>query len=67
MDTATALVLLDVQQGFDNPHWGDPEAELNLAAFWQRSPRPRRASAGPRGPGPGRAPRPAASWPPARE
>lgn len=46
-DPATALLLIDVQQGFTHPKWGqrnNPDAERKMAAIlaaWRRAHRPR--------------------------
>ena len=46
LDTNAALILIDVQQGFDDPRWGrrnNPEAEQNIALMldhWRRTGRP---------------------------
>lgn len=42
----TALIVIDIQEGFDDPYWGKrctPQAEANIAALldtWRRSNRP---------------------------
>jgi nicotinamidase-related amidase len=46
MTGKTALLFIDVQQGFDEPYWGprnNPEAEANMAKLleaWRKSKRP---------------------------
>jgi nicotinamidase-related amidase len=46
LDNTTALLLIDLQQGFDNPVWGqrnNPEAErqiVQILAAWRRRQRP---------------------------
>lgn len=46
MNDKTALLLIDVQQGFDEPYWGqrnNPDAEANMAKLleaWRASARP---------------------------
>ena len=46
LDSNTALILIDVQQGFDDPRWGrrnNPEAEQTIALLldcWRSAGRP---------------------------
>ncbi len=46
MDDNAALIVIDVQQGFDDPEWGErdnPDAEANIGALvdaWSRAGRP---------------------------